>query len=389
MKKILIAILLFSACIVYASELPSNFFFTEDLEIGDTGLEVKYLQIFLNNYTDFKVAKDGVGSSGHETEYFGLLTKQAVINFQEKYFDDVLSPWGFSKGTGMVSRTTKAKMNEILLKEKSSSSDKVYISSVNPHQGDTLFVKVLSTEPNEIIAADFLNKTYIFYSLDNSNEKVAIIPINAKTTPGDYPIIFYSSINTPFTETINVLNSNFPTTTLAVTTELEAEGYTSDSIGANALAENEILFTEVLNDPVIDYYFSNGFIYPLDEIKNVGAYGNIRCSGKTCLQHLGVDLDAEENTPIYSINDGVVKFVRETNNYGKTIIIEHGGGIRSMYLHLNEFLVKEGQSVSRGQIIAYSGNTGYSIAPHLHLSINIYGSSINPLEFIREVNKEF
>jgi murein DD-endopeptidase MepM/ murein hydrolase activator NlpD len=389
MKKALLLISLFLAGNVFASELPSNFSFTEDLELGDTGSEVKYLQIFLNNYTEYAVSDSGVGSSGHETEYFGLLTKQAVIDFQEAYYDDILAPWGFSNGTGMIGKTTRAKMNEILSEKEdvSVSSDKLYISTVNPSQGDTIVVKVLDTEENEVIVAEFLSKTYVLYDL--GEEKTAFIGVNAKTTPGDYPIIFYSSINSPMVETVTVKNSNFPTTTLTVTTELEEEGYNPDSIQANVLSENQTLFTEALNDPIVDYYFNDEFVYPLDSISNVGAYGNIRCNSGVCLQHLGVDLDADEGTSVYSINSGVVKFARETTNYGKTIIVEHGGGIRSMYLHLSEFLVSEGQSVSSGQTIAYSGNTGYSIAPHLHLSINVYGYSINPLEFLEEVRKNF
>lgn len=386
-KLFLICALLFlSAGKVFASDIPSNFSFTEDLELGDKGEEVKYLQIFLNNYTDFKVATVGVGSPGNETEYFGVLTEKAIINFQEKYFDDILAPWGFSKGTGMVSTTTRAKMNEIISNQ-SLSSDKISISSLYPYEGDTLVIKFFNAEENEIVFADFLGKTYLLYSFADGVD-MCIIPISAKTTPGNYSILFYSNLGFSASENISVLDSNFPTTNLSVTSELEEDGYSVETIQENTLAENQLLYSEVLEDPITTFYFNGDFIYPLDSIKNVGAYGNIRCSGDVCLQHLGVDLDADEGTSVYSINNGIVKFARETTDYGKMIVVEHGGGIRSMYLHLSQFLVYEGQSVSKGQTIAYSGNTGYSIAPHLHLSVNVYGYSIDPLEFIETVNDE-
>jgi murein DD-endopeptidase MepM/ murein hydrolase activator NlpD len=103
---------------------------------------------------------------------------------------------------------------------------------------------------------------------------------------------------------------------------------------------------------------------------------------------LGVDLEAKEGDPVFSINDGVVRFSKELPNYGKTIIIDHGLGIFSLYLHLKEFKVSEGEKVKKGEIIALSGNTGYSISPHLHFSVKINGKSVDPLRFIDTVEKE-
>jgi murein DD-endopeptidase MepM/ murein hydrolase activator NlpD len=105
------------------------------------------------------------------------------------------------------------------------------------------------------------------------------------------------------------------------------------------------------------------------------------------LRHLGVDLEAPLNTPVYAINDGIVKFAQNLSTYGKTIIIDHGFGIYSLYLHLNDFKVKENERVKRGEVIGLSGNTGYSLSPHLHFSIKIQGITVEPLNFIEEFNK--
>jgi murein DD-endopeptidase MepM/ murein hydrolase activator NlpD len=135
-------------------------------------------------------------------------------------------------------------------------------------------------------------------------------------------------------------------------------------------------------------YFSKPFIYPLLKIEYVGGYGNIRKGGGMAVQHLGVDLKAEENTPVYAVNNGIVAFEKDLNTYGKTLIINHGLGIYSLYLHLNEFKAKEGEWVEQGNIIGLSGNTGYSIAPHLHFSIKADKLSIDPLKFIETLQKE-
>lgn len=96
------------------STIPTTFSFQTNFKQGKAGLSVKYLQIILNQDPDTQLAKAGVGSPGKETNYFGPLTEKAVIKFQEKYRDAVLKPWGFTEGTGIVGKTTKAKLNQLL-----------------------------------------------------------------------------------------------------------------------------------------------------------------------------------------------------------------------------------------------------------------------------------
>jgi len=96
------------------SGIPAGYKFEGVLEMGAKSEAIKYLQILLNSDEDTRLAETGPGSPGNETTYFGPLTKQAVIRFQEKYGEDILSPWGLSKGTGKVAQTTRAKLNEIL-----------------------------------------------------------------------------------------------------------------------------------------------------------------------------------------------------------------------------------------------------------------------------------
>lgn len=81
-------------------------------------------------------------------------------------------------------------------------------------------------------------------------------------------------------------------------------------------------------------------------------------------------------------------FSQETKMYGKTLIIDHGFGIFSFYSHLNELKVSNGEKVNQGEAIGLSGKTGYALAPHLHFSIKLNGSSVDPLRFIETIEKE-
>lgn len=88
--------------------------FNKNLKLGQTSADIKRLQIFLNSDPTTQIAKSGAGSPGKETNFFGYLTKAAVIKFQEKYAQDILAPWKLTKGTGFVNGTTKAKINQLL-----------------------------------------------------------------------------------------------------------------------------------------------------------------------------------------------------------------------------------------------------------------------------------
>lgn len=98
--------------------------------------------------------------------------------------------------------------------------------------------------------------------------------------------------------------------------------------------------------------------------------------------HEGVDIDAKTGTEVLCPYDGKVKQCGEDEDYGKYILLDHGNGIESKYGHLNEILVKNGQSLKKGTVIGKSGSTGKSTAPHLHFEIIYMGENLNPEDYI-------
>ncbi|MGB2153277.1 MAG: M23 family metallopeptidase [Flavobacteriaceae bacterium] len=103
---------------------------------------------------------------------------------------------------------------------------------------------------------------------------------------------------------------------------------------------------------------------------------------KTRKMHKGMDFSANRGTPIYATGDGkVVRADNRASGYGKHIRIDHGFGYVSLYAHLNKYNVKRGAKVKRGDIIGFVGNTGRSVAPHLHYEIIKDNKKINPLNF--------
>jgi murein DD-endopeptidase MepM/ murein hydrolase activator NlpD len=98
--------------------------------------------------------------------------------------------------------------------------------------------------------------------------------------------------------------------------------------------------------------------------------------------HAGVDISSGYGTPIRAAASGTVAFSGWRGGYGKCVIVNHGSGNSSLYGHSSKILVTNGQSVKKGQIIAYVGNTGRSTGPHLHYEVRRNGQPINPVAYL-------
>jgi LysM repeat protein len=100
--------------------------------------------------------------------------------------------------------------------------------------------------------------------------------------------------------------------------------------------------------------------------------------------HTGVDIACPFGTPIRAAEGGVVSLVQYSRTgYGYHVIINHGGGIQTLYGHMSTISVKAGQRVSRGETIGLEGSTGRSTGPHLHFEVRINGAKANPLSYVR------
>jgi len=103
---------------------------------------------------------------------------------------------------------------------------------------------------------------------------------------------------------------------------------------------------------------------------------------KVKMMHFGVDFTAPRHTPIYSTGDGVIeRVIRSFGGYGKQVIINHGFGYKTRYAHMQDFNVKKGDRIKRGDMIGTVGNSGLSTAPHLHYEIIKDNKKVNPVNY--------
>ena len=101
--------------------------------------------------------------------------------------------------------------------------------------------------------------------------------------------------------------------------------------------------------------------------------------------HRGSDMRAKMNTKVYATADGVVEYagLHKKSGYGRLVILQHNYGFKTYYGHLNKIVIRSGKFVKKGDLIAYSGNTGMSNGPHLHYEVRFIHRALNPFWFIK------
>lgn len=102
----------------------------------------------------------------------------------------------------------------------------------------------------------------------------------------------------------------------------------------------------------------------------------------TTIFHSGIDIGVPEGTVVHAADAGTVISSGWLGGYGYAVIIDHGNGLQTVYGHNSSLLVSEGQSVSKGQPIAYSGQTGYATGPHVHFEVRVNGSPVDPMGYL-------
>lgn len=112
-----------------------------------------------------------------------------------------------------------------------------------------------------------------------------------------------------------------------------------------------------------------------------------RSDGETGEYHNGIDIANVPDTLISATADGTVRHAGWSHGYGKMIVIDHGYGLSTLYAHTSKTLVKTGERVSRGQVIAYMGTTGRSTGAHLHYEVWRHGKPVNPALFLKSAQR--
>ncbi len=157
---------------------------------------------------------------------------------------------------------------------------------------------------------------------------------------------------------------------LALTQAVDARDDSMSSIEAKILQQSVLKDMLPNSSPIDAAYNSSSYGWRIDPFNGNKAF------------HEGLDFTANTGTAIRAAADGIVLSAEQGGAYGNIVKIEHGAGLETRYAHASKLLVKAGERVVKGQIVAQVGSTGRSTGPHLHYEIRLNGASLDPRKYL-------
>jgi murein DD-endopeptidase MepM/ murein hydrolase activator NlpD len=251
-------------------------------------------------------------------------------------------------------------------------------------QGQVLVVKVKGEEQATEVKGTFLSRTIPFFREFRPGEPagyVGLLGIDMQDDPGTYEL----AVEVKQGEQAKQLSFNVLVAKEKFAVEhlnLPKEKVDLDEKGAARWkAEQEQVKQALVENSRLRLWRSD-FLEPVNG-KRTGIFGSVRImNGKPRNPHNGEDISAPLGTDVAATNDGIVRITVDHIFSGKGVFVDHGLGFYSMYFHLSEILVKDGDLVTAGQIIGKVGATGRATGPHLHWGVKLNGARVNPYSLL-------
>jgi murein DD-endopeptidase MepM/ murein hydrolase activator NlpD len=225
---------------------------------------------------------------------------------------------------------------------------------------------------------NFLGQEFSFRSSKACRCWYGFAGVSLATKPGTYTLRVQGKgtggKETAMSYLVRVSAAHYPFSTIKVAPAYVEPPKEAEAVIAEADASKKRAFATTDSNPL----WSGHFLAPA-EAETSGVFGSARVyNGVKKSQHLGLDFRASTGTPVHAANAGTVILARPLYFEGNCVMLDHGQGLVTVYMHLSEFKVKEGDKVAAGQLIALSGGTGRSTGPHLHFAVRWRGEYLDP-----------
>ena len=251
----------------------------------------------------------------------------------------------------------------------------VEIRGAGAIQGEPVLLTLTTDKPAAWATATFLGQNLRFDPEDDV--LIALVAVDRNKKPGDYTldvnVQYADGTKGSFSKAISVAGKTFPTSQLSVDPRFVT------------LSKEDLEWVKKDNEAAAKAYASSselrlwhGAWQQPAEGRWSSAFGVRRLfNGEERSYHSGADIAIPTGTPVSCSNSGRVALVRHMFFGGKTVLVDHGQGVFTGYMHLSEFKVAEGDIVEPGQLIGISGSTGRVTGPHLHWMLRINNIKVN------------
>ncbi len=259
----------------------------------------------------------------------------------------------------------------VFLVQPLSASPSIMVKPEILYPGDVFLIKTVYPS-NRLLRAELNGREFPFSSC-GERCSYAIGAIDIETRPGTYKIKIYFKNGKNIIKTLRIRKKEFPVISLTLPEERVT---LSPEDEARANKEEKLLRS--IWQLRTERLWYGGFIRPLDNEISTGFGVKRLINGHKISIHKGIDIKAKEGEPVRAVNNGRVVLREELFFGGRTIVIDHGEGLFSVYMHLSDYNVKEGDMVSKHDLIGFAGSTGRSSGPHLHFGFKVKDISVNP-----------
>lgn len=258
------------------------------------------------------------------------------------------------------------------------SAPTILVTPEKPIQGEPVMIVAQNSTIDEIAQIIWNKRSLWFFNFKNQPTAIIALDLDAKTGP--QKIVVRLENKTTIEKIFLVSEREKIKAPLGIPEKLGGDTPEAQTKLVTNLAKENTDINNVFS--ASKRFWSQPFRYPTSNPQITDTYGYLRQTGYYNIPHKGSDFKAPVGTKVFAVNRGVVRLAKNYQIYGNTIAIDHGLGVVSYYMHLSKIDVETGALVGRGAPIGLSGETGYALNPHLHLSIKINGISIDPAKFI-------
>ncbi len=249
-------------------------------------------------------------------------------------------------------------------------------------QGEVVQISVKGLTGDSKAKGLWQGDSFEFFKLDNG-EYHSLLGIDLRLKPRTYPLEVQVSSSEDRLQTlhttIEVAGKDFGVQHL----NLPQNMVTLDPETLKRVRKEGAKFSQLWHKQSSERYWRGSFVRPVPG-KLSTPFGLRRIlNGEPRSPHSGVDIRAKVGEPVRSTNHGRIVLVGEFYFHGKAVVIDHGWGLYTMYFHLSEVNVAEGDLVGKGTIIGLAGSTGRATGPHLHWGVRLGGARVDPLAILR------